>query len=400
MKVIQINAWYGVWSTGKIVKNIQKGLQEEGVECLVLYGRGKRVGRQDAIRFTSRLEPKINSFFSRLTGIMYGGCCCSTKHLINILKREKPNIVHLHCVNSFIANNYKLFNFLGRSGIKTVITLHAEYPYTGNCSHALECMQWVDGCKKCPNFRRATRSIFFDNTKRGWKKMYNSTNQIPIKNRRIVAVSGWLKERAELSRTFRADKIEVVFNGLDTKIYNKLNHNINLGIEVPLNAKMCLFSVPDFSTSKSDIKGCVDFLKIVDMMKTDNVLFLVVGNNKNGFDFSNLKNVIYLGPILDETKMAEIYSFCDVTLLLSKRETYSMVTAESISCGTPIVGFKAGAPETIAAPGYGYFVDREDFDGLVSLIKTVKKDNNNVSDLYSYKTMAQKYLEIYRNLLK
>ena len=61
MKVIQINAWYGVWSTGKIVKNIQTGLQEEGVECLVLYGRGKKEAKNNAFKFASTLEPKINS---------------------------------------------------------------------------------------------------------------------------------------------------------------------------------------------------------------------------------------------------------------------------------------------------------------------------------------------------
>ena len=41
-------------------------------------------------------------------------------------------------------------------------------------------------------------------------------------------------------------------------------------------------------------------------------------------------------------RLAEYYSLVDVTVITSFHETFSMVVAESLSCGTPIVGFKAG----------------------------------------------------------
>ena len=41
------------------------------------------------------------------------------------------------------------------------------------------------------------------------------------------------------------------------------------------------------------------------------------------------------------------YSMADVFVLFSQRETYSMTCAEALCCGTPIIGFKSGAPETV-----------------------------------------------------
>ena len=74
---------------------------------------------------------------------------------------------------------------------------------------------------------------------------------------------------------------------------------------------------------------------------------------------SNLpKNIILLGSVTDSIKLAKLYSLANVSILTSKRETFSMVCAESLSCGTPVVGFEAGAPEQISLPNYTLWSDR------------------------------------------
>ncbi len=403
MKIVQINTWYGIWSTGKLVEAIHKEMQKKGHESYVLYGRGPKVNDSNVIKTSSFLEPKINSVLSRASGYLYGGCCFSTKRIINFLKANKPDIVHLHCTNSFIVNNFKLLSFLGIGNYKVVLTLHAEYPYTGNCAHSLDCNQWINGCQKCPNKKRSTRSILFDNTDKAWLKMYCAFKEIPIRNRKIIAVSNWLKERAQRSRMFRNDEIDVILNGIDTTVYNKLACS-TLSVSKNDNRKKCLFVVPNFSLD-DDIKGCRDFLSITRKMeKYENLVFFVVGANRSGFDFSNYKNIEYLGPVFDNEKLAEIYSNSDATILLSKRETYSLVTAESIACGTPVVGYKAGAPETIAYPGFGCFVKNGDQEALIdSLCKVLEGKPYFKEDIlcfYSSKTMISRYLSIYDALTR
>ena len=54
----------------------------------------------------------------------------------------------------------------------------------------------------------------------------------------------------------------------------------------------------------------------------------------------------------------------DLTLVTSRRETYGMVCAESLSCGTPIVGFMAGGTESIALPQFSEFVEYGNIEAL------------------------------------
>lgn len=401
MKILQLNAWYKNWSTGKIVENIHHFLLNQGVESLVLYGKGPKYREANVTKFCSNIEPKINSVLSRITGIMYGGCYFSTRKFISILKKEKPDIIHIHCSNSFIINNYKLFSYIGANNYKVVITLHAEYLYTGSCQHSLECNQWVNGCKKCPNKRYSSRSLLFDNTPIAWKKMNRALSKISIKNRRVVAVSQWLADRASKSSTFANDNIVVIHNGVDENIYHEYTTKNYDYLRENNNQKLFLFVVPDFNDSLNDLKGCKHFIHIVRNLENNkDIIFVVVGKNKNNFDFAQYKNVIYLGEISNNQKMAELYSVCDATLLLSKRETYSMVTAESISCGTPIIGFKSGAPETIALEGWAFFFEQNDVDGICNKLNSFDfKMPRRDTGFYGLTKMGESYLSLYKELI-
>lgn len=68
--------------------------------------------------------------------------------------------------------------------------------------------------------------------------------------------------------------------------------------------------------------------------------------------------------------LAAWYSAADAALLTSHRETFSLVTAESLCCGTPVVGFRAGGPESIAPPSCCKFVEYGDLDALEPALRS------------------------------
>ena len=116
-------------------------------------------------------------------------------------------------------------------------------------------------------------------------------------------------------------------------------------------------------------------------------------------------NCINVGVIYNQDELAEYYSLADVTVITSFRETFSMVVAESLSCGTPIVGFKAGGPESIALKEYSEFVEFGDVEALKTGVikKAQSKDVTNISKLahqkYDKGLMAKKYLETFKEVL-
>lgn len=99
-----------------------------------------------------------------------------------------------------------------------------------------------------------------------------------------------------------------------------------------------------------------------------------------------------LGKITDQELLAKYYSMADVTLLTSKKETFSMVTAESLCCGTPVVGFKAGAPEQIAIKEFSEFVEYGDLNSLYNkmlvILDTKKRHQGftNILQIYMIRT--------------
>ena len=140
--------------------------------------------------------------------------------------------------------------------------------------------------------------------------------------------------------------------------------------------------------------------------KLPNVQFIIVSSVSHNIE--NLpSNVYHWGRTETQEELAQLYSAADVTLLTSKRETFSMVTAESLCCGTPLVGFNAGGPESIAIKEFSRFVDYGAIDILLRALEEMLQSpygKENISSkskkVYSKEAMGEHYLQIYKRLLE
>lgn len=80
-----------------------------------------------------------------------------------------------------------------------------------------------------------------------------------------------------------------------------------------------------------------------------------------------------------------------------------MVVAESLCCGTPVAGFRAGAPEQIALNEYSEFVPFGDLDKLEKAVEFKLENFNNkkritseASRSYSDELLFTNYKKIYK----
>lgn len=410
MKILQVNCVYKKGSTGKIVSDLHSELLAEGYDSIVCYGRGSKISEKYVYKTCGEIYSHINKVCSWFTGIMYGGCKLSTIKLIKVIEKERPDIVHLHCINGYFVNIYKLIKYLRDNDIKTVLTLHAEFMFTGGCGYSFDCNQWKSesGCGKpaCPRWRKETGSLFFDRTSSMWKKMKDAFDDFDDLS--VVSVSPWLMKRAKESTILGTKKHFTVMNGLNTSLFHyiqdskDLRNNLGLG-----NAKVVFHVTPYFSIDKTHIKGGWYVLEMAKRLSGHNIKFLIAGAYDNSINKTDYSNVKFLGSVPDQHLLASLYSLADVTLLTSRRETFSMVTSESLCCGTPVVGFYAGGPETIAIDEFAHFVDYGDCDKLEERLSEVLKislDKDKISFMamtkYSIKTMSENYIKIYDSLVK
>lgn len=402
MKILQVNCVYRKGSTGKIVYDVHTELQRRGVDTIVCYGRGERIVESGVYKICSEWYSKVNNLWSRITGLMYGGLWFSTVRLIKIIEKEKPDVVHLHCINGYFVNIYNLVRYLKTRHINTVLTLHAEFMHTANCGHALNCDRWKTGCGCCPRLREETKSILIDGTHTSWTNMKKAFDGFGG-NLVIASVSPWLMGRAMQSPILAQARHTVVLNGLDTNTFQRYNRQtVRERMDIPQHTKVVFHATPSFCTRKGHLKGGYFVCELAKHMP--DIQFFVAGPYAD--DIKVPHNVRMIGMIKNQSELAKLYSMADATVLTSQRETFSMVTAESLCCGTPVVGFKAGGPETIALPSYSRFVEYGNIDALTNATTDILNSCFDAEQIaleaqqcYSRERMTNHYISIYKELM-
>ena len=162
-----------------------------------------------------------------------------------------------------------------------------------------------------------------------------------------------------------------------------------------------------FSDGTDDLKGGRHIIALANLLINQNIKIIVVGFNDLDPNFILPSNVTVMGEITNQVELAKYYSLADLTVIASKRETFGMVCAESLCCGTPVVGFKSGGPETISLKKFSEFVDNGNVELLKSCVEKwiTKKDTfeENIAEIaaehYSKEKMAEEYYQLYEKFL-
>lgn len=389
MKIMQINCVYQKGSTGKLVQELSDRLKRDRYMSIICYGRGKRVKEYGVYKIASEIFSKLRKLISIYTGMHYNKCLISTIRLLHIIEKEHPDIVHLHCINGYFVNIYRLVNYLKKNQIPTVLTLHAEFMYTANCPHAENCDQWIDGCRDCRCGYPAADKAFLR-----MKAAFADYGKLAV-----VSVSPWQMERAKISAILKKGKHLTIENGIDTDVfYYRKKNEIAERIRDLFQEKTILYITPNFLDQN---KGGQFVIRLAQILPK--VRFLIVGYKANGTLPPNVTGIHYLQ---DQNELASLYSLADVTLLTSKRETYGLTVAESLCCGTPVVGFLSGGPETIALKQYSSFstyadiaVMKENLEYWLDSTYDKKEISRIAINKYNSQVMYEQYLQLYQKIL-
>lgn len=403
MKVLTVNCVYKAGSTGKIIDDIARCLHGR-CEFIFCYEYGEKKKSNNCYRIAGKYEFLINYIFARISGLKYSTGYFSTWRLLHYIKSKTPDIVHLHCPNSNSVNIPWLLNSLKKRNIPLIVTNHAEFYYTGNCAYALNCEKFMYGCGKCDYQFDSHRKYWFDRTAYEWKCMKKAfENYAKIK---LIAVSPWSLERIKISPITKNIDSKVIRNGINTNdVFYPRRNNLRKQLNIYEDKKVILHVTSGFSNEDISIKGGKYVIEIA--RSFPQYLVIIAGSNLSKEMKSLPINIKFLGEIKNQDKLAEYYSMADLTLVTSRRETYGMVCAESLSCGTPIVGFMAGGTESIALPQFSEFVEYGNIEALRQAITSwIDKKEQLTEQMrkkacveYSDNIMAEKYYEVYKELL-
>ena len=342
MKVMQINAVYGVGSTGVIVEDLHNLSLENGIDSYVSYSTTNK--NPDEIKngyvIGKNLGKKIHAVLSRLGGKQAYFSSFATKKLIKHIENVKPDIVHLHNLHSNFVNLNMLLKSLGKKDISTVITLHDCWFYTGGCFHytSVGCSKWKESCGNCPKKMQDTPALLKDNSAKilADRKKYFGR----IKNLSVVGVSQWIANEGKKT-IFKGRNVSDIYNGIDTEFFvpTPSDFRKKYGLEDKF-----LILAPASKWLKPINKET--FETVSNNLPSDCIIVMLgcTESQKIGLP----PNVLALDYIKDRDELKKVYSACDVFANCTREESLSLVNVEAQSCGTPVVTYgNTGVQETV-----------------------------------------------------
>lgn len=391
-KILHVNTVFSGGGAAKIARQLFEYMNTcSGVEGYFAYGRGKEGSERNTFKFGFWFETLVHIALVRILGIDGHGSYFSTRRLIAYIKKNEFDLIHLHNIHGYYLNYRQLFKFLEQTGVPVVWTLHDEWILTWLPAHSAGCLHCLTGEGRCVNEYRypKTSNLFFSSrlikTKRlAIKKLSKLT---------VVAPAQWLASKVQ--KIYPQMKVETVLNALDGELFviqdkNSLRRKYNL----PLYKKIVLFSAANLNDTNKNINFVIN--AAADMEKDE---YLFVGLGSGGCLAA--PNVIFLGYIVDERKLADIYLLSDIFCFLSKAETAPLSLLEARAAGLFVVTSNLEAnQESLGNYQYKIMVEMDQLNKLSEYIKRAGISGVcNPEQTASLIDMCKQYLEIYQSNL-
>lgn len=395
-------------STGRIAQQIGEKAISNGWESYIAFP-----AREPMVESCSKLIHigcKIDQYFHALMTRIFD--CCgflsqySTRQLISRIKKIRPDVIQLHNLHGYYLNLPALFDFLKCSNIPVVWTLHDCWAFTGHCVHytCVNCMKWKTGCYECPRKNTYPNSFVFDRSKQNFEAKKKAYANMP--NLTIVPVSYWLGNATKQS-ILGAYPLHVIQNGIDVNVFRPRTDAVaKVRARYGLEEKYVVLGV---ATGWSEEVGLSAFLRLRCQLSS-HFAIVMVGCTPEILKLLP-KDIIGIGRTNNVDELAEIYSAADILFNGSYQETFGLVTAEALSCGTPVIVYNATACPEIVTPKTGYIAEPMD---EMQVLKYIMKDDMLSPELREQRSKKcreyalkhfdkekkyQEYVDLYKSLI-
>lgn len=396
-KLVQINAYSGSGSIGRIAGQIGLAAQAAGWDCCMVSGtRYSRPGPLKDIRFDSAFTEKLHALWSMLADAHGRGSYFATRRLVRRLEKLQPDLIHLHNVHGYYLNIRVFFRWLEKSGIPVVWTLHDCWTMTGHCAHfePAGCMRWQTECHDCPLKQAYPKSLLADASKGNFRRkkvLFTSLEKL-----QVVAVSQWLADI--VSKSFlQPYPLQVIRNGIRLDVFRPTPSRLRE--ELKAGARKVILGV---SSVWYPEKGLAEFFRLSENPAYCVVLVGVTEAQQQAFP----ETLHTVRRTHSPEELAAYYTMADVFVNPTYNDSFPTVNLEALACGTPVITYRTGgSPEAVDA-ATGCVVERGDYEGLLSAIeevcaqpKPVEACRRAAETKFDCKDMADAYVKLYGEIL-
>jgi glycosyltransferase involved in cell wall biosynthesis len=324
--------------------------------------------------------------------------------LLKAVRREKPDLVHLHWIGGGMASIPQL----ARLPCPVVWTHHDMWGFTGGCHYAGECVRYRSQCGSCPQLR-STRSS--DLSRWIQKRKEKHWSNIPLTN---IAPSRWMEQCVSVSRIFKNFPVHRIPYCIDLKRYKPAEKmEARKLLNLPPDKKLILFGAVN---AASDVRKGFQFLhptlRQLSEKYRDGTVELVVFGASASHAYPDMGfKTHFMGTLSDDVTLVLLYSAADIFLAPSLQDNLPNTVLEATACGTPSVAFNIGGmSDLIGHRETGYLAKPFSIDDLGSGIQWMLQNEDRYRMLshnarakaeqeYSPEIVAEKHINLYHDVV-
>lgn len=319
------------------------------------------------------------------------------------IRQMRSDVIHLH----WIGWEFLRIEAFAKLNIPLVWTMHDMWTFTGGCHYSEDCDRHTTACGNCPQLKTHQNR---DLSQWVWTRKMKAWQNL---NLTLVAPSQWLGNCAQQSSIGKRFPIQVIPNGLDTRIYKPMNRQeARKRLNLPLDAKLVLFGATRATGDRR--KGyhlLLPALQNLYQTGVSGVELVVFGASQPPENLHLGYPCHYLGKLADDVALALLYAAADVFVLPSLFDNLPNTVMEAIACGTPCVAFRVGGnPDLIEHQINGYLAHPYDIEDLAAGIAWILADpdrHQRLSDRSRAKAeqefglpqQAKRYQRLYADLI-
>lgn len=427
MNVLIVNTSEKVGGAAIAANRLLEALNDNGVKAKMLV-RDKQTEHLTVVGMPKTLRQKWNFVWERAVVWMHNRFSMKNLWTVSLANTgmdithtdefQWADVIHLHWINHGFLSLNDLEKIV-QSGKRIVWTLHDQWPYTGICHYAEDCIRYQEGCSYCPMLKVRGRKDLSYKVFEHKHHIYQLINRITF-----VGCSEWIADLARKSALLKGVQTDSVNGNIVPCRVFHIPNAINLNVfhptdkvaarktfGLPLDKKLLLFSSLKVTDKRKGIDYLIEACRYLACQHPElskKIGIVVVGKQTKAMMGMFPYPLFPLDYIADEHQMALLYTAVDSFITPSLQDNLPNTIVEAMSVGTPCVGFRVGGiPEMIHHRLDGFVAEPKNAQDLAEGILYVLDDENHEAlsqsalqfavRTYNPSHIARQYEEIYRN---
>jgi glycosyltransferase involved in cell wall biosynthesis len=355
MKIVIVNASDGVGGAERMASTLADGLREKGHEVSFLCGQANRPSSRAMMGISDWLLGRTIKRIGYADAVSLAAW-----RFLRFSEVRAADVIHFHNLHGFYFGMTTLPKIIAAK--PCVWTIHDCWAISGGCYSHIACDNWLYSCKPCPGHGTHPMTGFFDTASPMLRLKRRAFEAMTHHGGLVTGVSEWMTRR--IHQAFTAAN-------LDTSCIHCVPNLVDIPTDesrwpalpasIPTDRPIILLVAAYVNSHNKGMRTALGALQCnLDIDFT----FVTVGSPFSGKilqEFGLADRTVQLGYVDNREKLAAIYGASMVSLVPSLAESFCLVAAESIACGTPVIASDVTAlPELVRVGQTGFLAKVND----------------------------------------